>query len=70
MTNRAESGRNWDLLSGAGRRQIAAHCTGGRAGRTEYPNLWGQWSRHRRLNVQTPIVERPLAFQTEDGLAI
>ena len=45
MTNRAGSGRDRALLSsGAGRRQIAAYCTGGRGGRPGSRRWWGTWA--------------------------
>ena len=36
----------------------------------KHQNPWGQRSRYRRLNVQTPTSNAPLPFQTEDGLTI
>ena len=36
----------------------------------KHQNPWGQRSRHRRLNVQTPAANAPLPFQTEDGLVV
>ena len=41
-----------------------------RAHLREYQNPWGQRSRHRRLERPNVDLERPLALQTEDGLAV